>query len=326
MKLTFLGTAAGAPTLRRNVSGVALQFDQRREWWLFDCGEGTQHQVQKTDVSLAALRRVFISHLHGDHCFGLMGLLASRGLSGGTEPVDLYGPPGLADYVNSIRRTTGTRLAYPFEIHEINEDGEVLEDDSYRVYAARVIHAGVTLAFVVHEKDRAGHFKIDEAQALGIRPGPIYSKLKRGEVITLEDGRVVDGSTLVEAPRTGRKVVVVCDTKDASALLPFAQGADVAIHEATYSEADADLAKQNAHSTAADAGRFAAKAAATQLIMTHFSPRYDQRGEGLTTISDLVAEAERQFVPGRVLAAKDFLRYEIKSIKREAGAQAEFFK
>ena len=159
MKLTFLGTAAGAPTLRRNVSGLGVQFDQRREWWLFECGEGTQHQLQKTDLSLAALRRVFISHLHGDHCFGLLGLLASRGLNGGTDAVDLYGPPGLADYVNSIRRTTGTRVPYPFEIHEITEDGQIFEDDEYRVFAARVQHVGATLAFVISEKDRAGRFK-----------------------------------------------------------------------------------------------------------------------------------------------------------------------
>ncbi len=320
MKLTFLGTSAAAPTLRRNVSGVALQFDQRREWWLFECGEGTQHQVQKTDLSLAPLRRVFISHLHGDHCFGLMGLLASRGLNGGTEPIDLYGPPGIADYVNAIRKTTGTRLPYPFEIHEITEDGQCFEDDDHRVFAARVMHAGPTLAFVVHEKDRAGRFKIEEAQALGIRPGPIYAKLKSGDLVTLDDGRVIDGSTLVDPPRNGRKLVIVCDTKDASALLPFSHGADVAIHEATYATADADLAKQNAHSTAADAGRFALLAGAKQLIMTHFSPRYDQRGEGLLTIADLVAEAEKELGEGRVVAAKDFLRFEIKSIKREPGA------
>ena len=318
MKLTFLGTAAGAPTQRRNVSGIALQFDQRREWWLFDCGEGTQHQLQKTDLSLAALRRVFISHLHGDHCFGLVGLLASRGLNGGTEALDLYGPPGLADYVNSIRRTTGTRVPYPFEIHEISDDGQFLEDDEYRVFAARVLHAGPTLAFVVAEKDRAGRFKIEEAQALGIPPGPVYSQLKRGETVTLDDGRVVDGAALVDPPRTGRKLVVVSDTKDASALLPFAEGADVAIHEATYANADAELAKQNAHSTASDAARFAARASAKQLIMTHFSPRYEQRGEGLITVADLVAEAEREFAAGRVLAAKDFMRYEIKSVKGTA--------
>ncbi|MEI6232310.1 MAG: ribonuclease Z [Planctomycetota bacterium] len=317
MKLTFLGTAAGAPTLRRNVSALALQFDQRRDWWLFDCGEGTQHQIQKTDLSPATLRRIFISHLHGDHCFGLLGLLASRGMHGATEPIDLYGPPGLADYVNSIRRTTGTRLAYPFEIHELAEDGEFFEDDEYRVSVARVLHAGITLAYCVTEKDRAGRFKLEEAQALGIPPGPIYARLKRGEMITLDDGRSIDGATLVDPPRAGRKLAVVCDTKDASAMLPFAQGADVAIHEATYANADVEHARQNAHSTSGDAGRFAAQAGAKQLIMTHFSPRYDQRGEGVITISDLVTEAEAAFVPGRVLAAKDFMRYEIKSVKRE---------
>ncbi|HLX63230.1 MAG TPA: ribonuclease Z, partial [Planctomycetota bacterium] len=181
------------------------------------------------------------------------------------------------------------------------------------VFAARVQHAGITLAFVVSEKDRAGHFKVEEAEALGIRPGPIYARLKAGETVTLDDGRVIDGHTLVDPPRTGRKLVVVCDTKDASALHPFAENADVAIHEATYAIADAELAKQNAHSTSADAGSFAASAKAKQLILTHFSPRYEPRPQGTgPTVADLVKEAEAAFLEGRVLAAKDFMQYEIK--------------
>jgi ribonuclease Z len=316
MRLIFLGTAAAIPTLRRNVSGLALQFDQRREWWLFECGEGTQHQLLKTDLSLAALQRVFISHLHGDHCFGLAGLLATRGMTGGLAPLDLYGPPGIAEYIGAIQRTTGMRLAYPVQIHEISgENGAaaaIAEDEEYRAFAARVQHAGVTLAFVIEEKDRAGHFRVDEAQALGIPPGPVYARLKRGETVTLADGRVVDGATLVDPPRSGRKLAFVSDASDASALLPLAQNADLVIHEATYAEADAELARQNNHSTAAEAGRFAKSANASQLIITHFSPRYDQRAEEGLTIAHLAAEAEREFAPQRVLAAKDFMQYEIK--------------
>ena len=255
MKITFLGTSAAIPSLRRNVSALALQFDQRREWWLFDCGEGTQQQLLKAGLSLAAIERIFISHLHGDHCFGLVGLLATRGMMG-----------------------------------------------------------GVTLAFVVEEKDRQGHFKLEEAQALGIPPGPIYARLKRGEKFTLPDGREIDGATLVEPPRKGRKLALVFDAKDASGVQPFAQGAELAVHEATYAEADANLAEQNGHSTAAGAARFARAIGAKRLILTHFSPRYDQRAEDGICIADLVREAEAEFAGGSVLAAKDFMQCELRAV------------
>lgn len=312
MKLTFLGTAAAVPSTRRNVSALALQFEQRREWWLFDCGEGTQHQVMKSDLSLAALERIFISHLHGDHCFGLVGLLATRGMMGGTTPIQLHGPPGISEFISGIQRTTGTRFAFPLQINEFAQNGLFAEDSEYRVFAARVVHAGVTLAFVVEEKDRQGHFKIEAAQALGISPGPIYARLKRGEKITLEDGREIDGATLVEPPRKGRKLALVFDTADASALMPFAQNADFAVHEATYANADAALAKENAHSTSGDAGRYARAINAKRLVLTHFSPRYDQRPEDGICIADLVKEAEAELGAGTVLAAKDFLQCEIK--------------
>ena len=314
MKLTFLGTSAAIPSLRRNVSALALQFDQRREWWLFDCGEGTQQQIMKASMSLAAIERIFISHLHGDHCFGLVGLLATRGMMGGVTPVHLYGPPGLSDFVASIQRTTGTRFAFALEIHEYEVDGPMAEDAEYRAYAARVIHGGVTLAFVVEEKDRQGHFKLEEAQALGIPPGPIYARLKRGEKFTLPDGREIDGATLVEPPRKGRKLALVFDAKDASGVQPFAQGAELAVHEATYAEADANLAEQNGHSTAAGAARFARAIGAKRLILTHFSPRYDQRAEDGICIADLVREAEAEFAGGSVLAAKDFMQCELRAV------------
>lgn len=312
MKLTFLGTAAAVPSIRRNVSALALQFDQRREWWLFDCGEGTQQQLLKTDLSLAALSRIFISHLHGDHCFGLVGLLATRGMMGGVSPVHLYGPPGLADYVAAVQRTTGTRFGFPVEQHVYTADGLLDEDDEYKIFAARVMHAGITLAFVVEEKDRQGRFKIEEAQALGIPPGPLYSRLKNGETITLDDGRVIEGSTLVDLPRQGRKVALVFDAGETAGILPFAMGSDLAVHESTYATADAELAKENAHSTAADAGRFGRAIGAKRLILSHFSPRYDQRPEDGICIADLVKEADAEFAPGQVMAAKDFFQCEIK--------------
>jgi ribonuclease Z len=309
MKLLFLGTAAGTPSRRRNVSGLALLFAERREWWLFDCGEGTQQQLLRTQLSISQVRRIFISHLHGDHCFGLPGLMASRGLRGAPEPLDVYGPRGIEEYLESIRRTTGTHFMYPYVIHTVTEAGVIAEDDEYLVHAFLVRHAGPTLAFVVEEKLRPGRFRVEQAEALGIPPGPVYARLKRGETIQLADGRVVQGAELVDPPRPGRKVAIVCDTSDASAILPAAQNAQVLVHEATFLAQELSSAGKEAfgHSSAAGAGRLARQANVERLVLNHFSARYEQGQEDTPQIKDLVSEAEQEFIPGRVIAAEDFL-------------------
>ena len=180
MKITFLGTSSATPTRRRNVSALAFQPDQRSEWWLFDCGEGTQHQVLRAPVTLPRLRRIFITHLHGDHCFGLPGLLASRALQGAPEPVDLYGPRGINDFIASIRRACGLHLPYTLTIHEVAQ-GVIFEDDEFVIRAVAVVHAGQTYSHIIDEKPQAGRFRIEEAKALSLPPGPLYGRLKRGE-------------------------------------------------------------------------------------------------------------------------------------------------
>jgi ribonuclease Z len=315
MKITFLGTASATPTRQRNVTAIALQLDQRPDWWMFDCGEGTQHQVLRSPLSLHRLRRIFLTHLHGDHCFGLPGMLSSRGLQNATEPVDIHGPPGIAEFIQTTQRVTGSRCAYPLAYHE-NPSTPAgpkvwLDDDEYTVTAVSVPHGPLTYSFVIDEKPQPGRFKIDEARKLGIPSGPLYAKLKNGESVKLADGREIDGRTLVDPPRAGRKFVLISDTTDGSAVLPLAQGADLVVHEATYLEsADAQLAVEHRHSTAASAARFATAAQARKLVMTHFSPRYDRCEPGVKSIHDLVQEAKAHFA-GEVVAAHDFLSVEV---------------
>jgi ribonuclease Z len=312
VKITFLGTSSAVPTRNRNVSALALQFDQRPDWWLLDCGEGTQHQVMRSPLTLARLRRIFISHLHGDHCFGLMGLLATRGLQSGSSPVDVYGPVGLRDYVQSIQRTTGVNFQYPVQVIELAQSGVFFEDDEYMVRAVQVPHAGLTFSFIVDEKPQAGRFRIEEALRLGIAPGPVFARLKNGERVTLPDGRLIDGATLVEPPRAGRKLALVCDTTDASAIIPFAQDADFLLHEATYlARTDSEAARLHRHATAAMAGALAARIRAKRLALTHFSPRYDGFEPGAPRVADLVAEARQAFGSEAVVAAADFMSIEI---------------
>jgi ribonuclease Z len=311
VKLLFLGTGAATPSLTRNPPATALQLEQRSEWWLFDCGEGTQHRVLQTSLSLPRLRRVFLTHLHGDHCFGLPGVLSSRGLQGGGE-ADVYGPPGVKEFVHAVLHIGSMHLNYPCGLHEI-EGGPVFEDDEYAVNAVPVAHAKdiLSLAYIIEEKPRPGRFKVEAAQALDIPAGPLFGRLKRGEKIEW-DGRVVDGAALVEPPRRGRKLVYVGDTSNASPVLEPGRGADLLVHEATYSACeDAEKAVDYGHATAADAGRLAKRMGARQLVLMHFSPRYDQQEPPAVTVADLVREAEAEFEPGKVIAAADLMQVAI---------------
>jgi len=312
MKLTFLGTGSAVPTRTRNTTALALQLEQRSEWWLFDCGEGTQHQVLRSTFTLPKLRRIFISHMHGDHCFGLPGLLATRSLQSAEMPLDLYGPAGLSDFIQGIRATTGTHFSYPLHVHGAKNGEIAFEDDEISVRAVEVVHAGKTFAYIVDEKSQPGRFRIEDATRLGIPAGPIYAKLKRGESATLDDGRVIDGKTLVDPPRSGRKLALIFDSCDSSNVLPFAQNADLMLHEATFLESrDKEHAHEYGHSTSADAARFAQQANAKRLVLSHFSSRYDNYEPGEPNISDLLAEAKAVFPEREIIAAKDFLTLEI---------------
>ena len=295
------------PTRSRNVSSVALRLPQRAEVWLFDCGEGTQHQFQKSDLKSSQVRRVFVTHMHGDHIFGLPGFLASCGMAGtGQQPIDIYGPPDLAKYLEACRRYSKTHSSYPIQVH-ITETGKVYEDDDYIVTAERLKHRIPAHGYRVVEKDRTGHFDVKRAATLGIPPGPLYGQLKRGEVVTLSDGRKVNGSDLCGPTIEGRKFVYCTDTVFCENAIVLADRADVLIHEATFAHQDADLAYQRMHSTSTMAAQVALAAQAKQLIMTHFSPRYAP-GNALG-LDNLLSEAQAIFP--NTMMAKDFLTYDI---------------
>ncbi|HEX8145540.1 MAG TPA: ribonuclease Z [Pyrinomonadaceae bacterium] len=302
MEITFLGTGAGVPTRSRNVSCVALRLPQRGEVWLFDCGEGTQHQLLKSDLKISQIRRIFITHLHGDHLFGLVGLLASAGMAGHAERIDVYGPNGLDDYVREITRTSETHFSYPAVVHTI-EEGTVFEDEEFTVSCRPLKHRVRTFGYRVGERDSAGAFDVERAQALGIPPGPLYGRLKRGERITLADGREFDGRDFCGPIVAGRRVVYCTDTIYCRSAVELASDADLLIHEATYCVQDEDLARRSLHSTTRMAGRVASEAGAKQLAITHLSPRY-ALGSAVGP-DELLAEARAVF-PQTVLA-HDFL-------------------
>jgi ribonuclease Z len=307
VQVTFLGTSSGVPTRARNVSAVALRLPQRAELWLFDCGEGTQHQFLRSDLRVSQLRRIFVTHMHGDHVFGLPGLLASLGLAGSCAGIDLYGPDPLRDYLEGVMRTSSTRIGYPLRTHRVKEAAArgtlVLDDDDITVRCTALTHRVPAYAYRVDQKPRAGRFDVARARELGIPPGPVYAELKAGRSVTLEDGRVIRGEALCGPPRPGCSVVYCTDTVFSEAAVALARGADLLIHESTFSHGEAELAIARQHSTSTMAAQTALEAGVKQLVLTHLSPRY-VAGNAMTP-DDLVAEA-RAIFPETVVA-KDFL-------------------
>ena len=312
MEITFLGTSSGVPTRSRNVSSVALRLPQRAEVWLFDCGEGTQHQLQRSEIKSSQIRRIFVTHMHGDHTFGLMGLIASCGLAGTGQPIDIYGPKGLKEYLLTTAKYSYMNFGDRLRIHTV-KTGVLYEDDEFQVSCRLLKHRIPAHGYRVAEKDRPGMFNLDKAKSLGIPPGPVYGKLKQGKVITLDDGRKINGKDLCGEPEVGRKFVYCTDTVFCDAAVELAQDADVLIHEATFAHQDAQMAFEKMHSTTTMAAQVALLAGVKQLLLTHFSPRYAPGNP--IQLKDLKQEARAIFPQTKL--AYDFYTHEIPRRREE---------
>jgi len=313
VKVIFLGTSSGMPTLKRNVSSIALIFTNSNKLWLWDCGEGTQQQIQKTSLKLSKLEKIFITHLHGDHLFGLPGLLASRGLRSGQNlsGIQLYGPEGLDLYLREIQDITKTYFPYEVEIKIIPENlgaGILWEDQEYKVRYVLLNHSIKTYAYSIEEKKGKRRFLAEEARKFNIPPGPAYGALKEGETVRLPNGRIFQGKDFISEIRKGRKIVFCGDTTYCENLVLLAKDADLLIHESTFSQQEEEIAQRNFHSTTTVAARVAKKAQVKQLILTHISPRYSSNDNRLViSEKDLLAEAQSIFP--QTLLAEDFMEY-----------------
>ena len=291
IRVVFLGTGAAAPTRDRNVSSLAIALDG--DTLVFDCGEGTQHQLLRSSVRPGSIEAIFITHLHGDHLFGLPGLLATLGLNGRDRPLRVIGPEGVQRFVAAIPYR-GT----PYEIEIVESGGgEVHRANGYRVVAAMLEHSIPCLGYCVIEDDRPGEFDVARARALAIPTGPLYRRLQRGDDVTLDDGRVIRSGEVVGPRRAGRRIVFCTDSRPCETAITLARDCDLLIHEATYANDHANEARERFHSTAEEAAKIAAAARARALVLTHISARYDDT-------SVLRTEAE-SFFP-HVKIASDF--------------------
>ncbi len=301
MEVVFLGTGSATPTYERNVAALACK--REREVLLFDCGEATQQQILRSPLRRSRIRKIFITHLHGDHFYGLIGLLTSFQLNKREDPLELYGPPGLAKYIRFMKRISETDFAYQLKIVELEVGSKpetVLQTAEYRIDAVRVKHRIYTIAYSLVEKQRPGRFDAERAAELGVPEGPERRRLKEGEDVTLADGRLVRSSELVAPPLPGRKITYITDSAFTPASVKLAVGADLLIHESTYDNHDSKNAQRTQHSTVSDAIRVAREAEVGLLVLTHISSRYLNRSELLLT----QATEER---PGTVLAC-DMMR------------------
>jgi ribonuclease Z len=256
IRIVFLGTSSGSPSRERNVSSVAVVMDGRV--LLFDCGEGTQHQLLRAPVRSGGIEAIFITHMHGDHVYGLPGLLATMSLNARSTPLDLIGVDALRAYLDGVLATTDHRPIFPIRIAQPPYRG-----NGFSVIAAPLDHRVATFGYCVIEDDRPGKFDPEKARALGIPEGPAWGELQRSS-----DPRVVGPS------RKGRRIAYCTDTRPCATAVELARGADVLIHEATYTEELRADAEERRHSTAAGAARVAAEAGVQKLILTHFSTRY----------------------------------------------------
>lgn len=296
MRLIFLGTGAGVPSRLRNVSSLALDMSQSGgPTWLFDAGEGTQLQILKTSISLRRVEKVFISHLHGDHVFGLPGLLSTRSFQAETRPLHLYGPPGITDLVESTLRLTSSHLTYPLEITEVNDGDVLFHDKGLRVIAGLLDHSLPCFGYRIEEDPFPGALQIDRLKAEGVEPGPAYSALKAGQEVTLPDRRVINGKDYLDPDYPGRVLAILSDTRATSRAVDLARNADVLVHESTYAESERHMTLRFAHATCIQAAQIAAQAEVTTLLLTHISQRYGQA-------QDLEAEARTVFPSTHVMS------------------------
>ncbi|MBZ2398280.1 ribonuclease Z [Erwinia amylovora] len=274
MHLQFLGTGAGTPSRERNVTSIALDLQGvRNATWLFDCGEGTQHQILCTPIKPGRIEKIFITHLHGDHIFGLPGLLTSRSMNGCVEPMTLYGPPGIKTFVETSLSLSGSWLTFPLEIIEIGA-GEVFQDAQFRVTAYPLTHPVECYGYRIDEHDKPGALDAPKLAAQGIPAGPYFYDLKQGRSVTLADGRVINGWDYVGGKIKGRSLAIFGDTAPTAAAVELASEVDVIVHEATLEVAMEEKANGRGHSSTVQAARVAQQSGAKKLIITHLSSRY----------------------------------------------------
>ena len=308
MNLLFLGTSAGVPTKTRNVSGVALRENKGKGWYLIDCGEGTQHQVLHTKLSFHSLKAILITHVHGDHCYGLPGIMASAAMGGRTAPLTIVAPKGIQDWLEATCEVT--QLCLPFALEFIcSDDLPSVEFENMAVATCALSHRVPCYAYAFTERNVDAALDVDKLDQQGIPRGPLWGQLKQGMDVEFE-GKQLRSQDYLLFKHAPRKVVIAGDNDQPELLAEACAGAQVLVHEATYTEAMAEKAGEVGHSYGKQVAAFAQAIKLLNLVLTHFSPRYPLISHTSPSIEDIRKEAQSVY-SGALYMARDFGEYSL---------------
>jgi ribonuclease Z len=271
MKIVFLGTSAAIPTQNRNLSSIVIK--RAGELLIFDVGEGMQKNFLQAKLGINKKMKVFITHLHIDHCLGLLGLFQTMSLLGRTRKIDIYGEPRLREFINENFRIINIALSFEIVVHVINKEGVIATEDDYQISCCKADHSVPAFSYCIKEHSRPGIFNIKKAIELSIPKGNLYRRLQNGEDAVVH-GKLIKSNQIVGPKRRGRKIGISGDTRPSSKLRNFFDSCDILIFESTYIHEYQRKAIETFHSTSTEAALLAKESNCNKLILTHFSSRY----------------------------------------------------
>ncbi len=298
MKLVFLGTSGAQPTTERALSCICLE--NNGEILMFDAGEGAQISYIKSGLGWNKKMKIFVTHLHGDHCIGILGLLQTMTLQNRTEAIEIYGPDGIEEFIAANIKVLKFGLSFPVMITAIQEEC-VVDEKTYTVHACEAEHSVPAFSFVFQEKDRPGRFHPDKAKEIGVPEGELWHKLQTGHEVKVGN-KTVKPSDVLGEKRPGKKIGISGDTRPTKKLEEFFKNCDYLVFDSTFKDDLKDKAIETFHTTAIEAAQLAKNANVSNLILTHFSARYKDNIE-------LAEEAKK--IHGSVIAAKDLLEIKL---------------
>jgi ribonuclease Z len=299
MKLVFLGTSAAQPTENRGLSCICLERDG--EILMFDAGEAAQISYMKSGLGWNKKMKLFVTHLHGDHCVGILGLLQTMSMQNRTETLEIFGPSGIEEFIAANIKVLNFGLSFPVLITIIKE-GKILENEKFSIHVCNANHSITSFSYLFEEKDKPGRFNLETAKQLGIPEGELWNKLQNGHEIEI-NGKIIMPEQVLGEKRPGKKIGISGDTMPTKELEKFFENCDYLVFDSTFLDEEKQKAQDTCHSTAKQAATLGKNARVKNLILTHFSARYkDEIGH--------LQEAQK--IHDSVITAKDLLEIEIK--------------
>ena len=299
MKLVFLGTSAAQPTEYRGLSCICLE--REGEILMFDAGEAAQIAYLKSGLGWNKKMKIFVTHMHGDHCVGILGILQTMSMQHRTETLEIYGPSGIEEFIGANIKVLNFGLSFPILISTIKE-GVVFDSKQYSVSACKANHSITAYSYLFEEKDKPGRFNLEKAKQLGIPEGKLWNQLQNGITIEL-DGKTIRPDQVLGKKRPGKKIGISGDTMPTKDLERFFESCDYVVFDSTFLDEIKDKAEETCHSTAKQAAILAKNAKVKNLILTHFSARYKDESRHLE---------EANTIHESVITARDLLEIEIK--------------